>query len=81
MEPTIANGPTLDTQITKNREQVAEREPPFTAGGYLGTIRALGILNCEDEGTFREALLIRYKPDLEITWRVGPRTYVMARNL
>lgn len=81
IEISSANGPTLDTRMTKNRGQVAEGEARFRVGGRLGKLRALGYLNREDAGTFREALSAGGKPDLDSTRRMGTRKYGMALNL
>ncbi|HYK91296.1 MAG TPA: carbohydrate porin [Acidobacteriota bacterium] len=82
MEPTTANGPTLDTRMTKNRGQLAEGELRFTTKGNPGKLRVLGFLHREDAGTFREALSIGGNPpDLGPTRRSGTHKYGTALNL
>ncbi len=56
MEPTVANGPTLDTRLAKNRGEVAEIEHDHSLHGHPGAIRLLGFLNREDAGVFLDAL-------------------------
>ena len=53
LEPTEANGPTLDTRIAKNRGLVAEAEHRHSLGGHPGAIRLLGYENRENALTFR----------------------------
>jgi len=80
MEPTVANGQVLDTRVTKNRGLVAEGELRFGSAGHQGKLRALGYLNREDAGTFREAMATPGKPDLAVTRRSGTKKYGMALN-
>jgi high affinity Mn2+ porin len=81
MVSTTANGPVLDTRVTKNRGLVGEGELRFATRRHPGKLRALGFLNRDDGGTFREAPIIDGKPDLESTRRMGTPKYGMALNL
>ena len=56
MEPTTANGPTLDTHVSKNRGEAVEGERDYQVAGKSGALRLLGFLNREDAGTYREAV-------------------------
>lgn len=80
LEPTTANGPVLDTRVTKNRGLMAEGELRFGTMGHTGKLRVLGFLNREDAGTFREAMRTMGLPDLAATRRSGTKKYGMALN-
>jgi high affinity Mn2+ porin len=81
MEPTVANGPTFDTRITKNRGDVAEWELRYSPEGHSGKLRILGYLNRDDGGTFREALELGGIPELGPTRRNGTVKYGLGLNL
>jgi high affinity Mn2+ porin len=81
LEPTGANGPTLDWRVAKNRGEVVEYEQRFHIAGQSGAIRTLGFLNREDGGTFREALLQPGTPDVTATRRNGADKYGFGLNL
>jgi len=81
MEPSVANGPHLDTRVTKNRGVVMEAERRFSLAGHPGVVRALGYLNREDAGTFRQAILPGGGTDLAATRRNGTEKYGVGINL
>jgi high affinity Mn2+ porin len=81
MEPTEANGPTLDTRIAKNRGEVAEWERRYSPKRRPGALRLLGYLNRERAGTFRNAPLVNGLPDLAPTRRPGTKKYGFGVNL
>jgi high affinity Mn2+ porin len=83
MEPTVANGPTLDTHIGKNYGEVVEGEQDFVIDGRAGAVRVLGFLNRENAGTYREALQQSHGgiPDLSPTRRDGTIKYGFGLNL
>jgi high affinity Mn2+ porin len=56
LEPSTANGPTLDTRVAKNRGTVAEAEERHTLFGHAGAIRLLGYWNREHALTFRDGI-------------------------
>jgi high affinity Mn2+ porin len=81
LEPTEANGPTLDTRIAKNRGEVAEWEQRYSPKHRPGVLRLLGYLNRERAGTFREAPLVSGVADLGPTRRPGTEKYGFGVNL
>lgn len=81
LEPTEANGPTLDTRIAKNRGEAVEWEKRFQPGGRGGALRVLGFLNRERAGTFRDALLASGTADLAGTRRPGTGKYGWGLNV
>ena len=81
MEPTVANGPTLDTRFARNRGDVVEWETRYGPKGRNGVLRVLGFANREDAGTFREALLLGGAPNLGPTRRNGTLKYGFGVNL
>jgi high affinity Mn2+ porin len=81
LEPTEANGPTLDWRVAKNRGEVIEYEQRYRIAGQSGTIRTLGFLNREDGGTFLEALRQPGTPDVIATRRNGTAKYGFGLNL
>lgn len=81
LEPTEANGAALDWNVARNRGEVAECERRYRVGGQAGAIRALGFLNREDGGTFREALKQPGTPDVTATRCSGTAKYGFGLNL
>ena len=83
LEPTVANGPDLDTRIAKNRGEVLEGERRYSAFGQSGAVRAIGFLHREHAGVFREALhnAKGAAPDLGPTRRNGTQKYGFGLNL
>jgi high affinity Mn2+ porin len=81
LEPTEANGPTLDWRVAKNRGDVVEYEQRYRIGSQTGALRALGFLNREDGGTFRTALEQPGRPDVIATRRNGTAKYGFGLNL
>ena len=81
LEPTEANGPTLDTRIAKNRGEVAEWEQRYSSIKRPGIVRLLGYLNRERAGTFRDAPLVDGVADLGPTRRPGTEKYGFGVNL
>ena len=85
MEPTAANGPTLDTRVAKNRGEVAEWESRFTPASHPGALRLLGFYNREHAGTFREsvatAAALGGAPNLDTSRRDGTGKYGFGVNL
>ena len=80
-EPTVANGPTFDTRIDKNRGDTVEVERRYHSGGHAGALRVLGFANREDAGTFREAMRPGGPPNLAATRRNGTLKYGFGVNL
>jgi high affinity Mn2+ porin len=80
MEPTEANGPTLDTRIAKNRGEVVEWEQRYSLKKHPAALRLLGFLNRERAGTFRDAPLVDGVPDLASTRQPGARKYGFGVN-
>jgi high affinity Mn2+ porin len=81
LEPTVANGPTLDWRVMKNRGDVAEVEHRHQVCAQAGAIRVLGFYNREDAGTFREALAAPGIPSLDASRRNGTAKYGLGVNL
>jgi len=81
MEPSVANGPDLDTRVAKNRGAVAEWEQRYAPFGHAGALRVLGYLNREHAGTFREAFLPDGTLNLDATRRNGTKKYGFGINL
>jgi high affinity Mn2+ porin len=81
LEPTVANGPTLDTRIAKNRGEVAEWEQRYSPKQRPGALRLLGYLNRERAGVFRDAPLVNGVADLGPTRRPGTEKYGFGVNL
>jgi high affinity Mn2+ porin len=79
-EPKVANGPTLDGRISKNRGTVGEWEWRHKTGQRSGALRLLGFLNRADAGTFREAFLPDRTVDLAATRRNGTKKYGFGVN-
>jgi high affinity Mn2+ porin len=83
MEPTAANGPTLDFRVGENRGTAVEFEHDLHLGTQHGTIRILGFENQERAGSYREALLDAkpgQTPDLDPTRRNGAKKYGFGLN-
>jgi high affinity Mn2+ porin len=81
MEPTMANGPTLDTRIGSNRGIALEYEHDHDIAGRPGAVRVLAFDNREHAGTYREALqLAPANPDLGPTRRNGVAKYGFGLN-
>ncbi len=72
---TVANGPTLDTRLAKNRGQVVEWDHRHSPFGHAGVFRVLGFLNRERAGTYRLAPIVDGVPDLDPTRRPGTKKY------
>lgn len=85
MEPTVANGGTLDTRLGKNRGETAEYERRYSPFGSPGAVRVLGYLNREDAGTFLDSLHAAeargQKPSLDTSRRQGTEKYGFGLNL
>ncbi len=81
LEPTEANGPTLDWRVARNRGEVVEYEQRYQIGGQRGALRTLGFLNKEDGGTFRAALKQPGTPDVVATRHNGTEKYGFGLNL
>jgi len=81
MEPTTANGPTLDTRIAKNRGEAVEWEGRYHPWQLDGAFRVLGYVNRERAGTFLAALQEKGTPDLGPTRRPGTKKYGFGLNL
>jgi high affinity Mn2+ porin len=81
MEPTEANGPTLDTRIAKNRGEAVEWESRYRPLKHSGAVRILGFLNRERAGTFRNAMLPDGTTDLAMTRRPGTKKYGFGVNM
>ncbi len=84
MEPSVANGPLLDTHVTKNRGEAVEVERRFLIGSHPGAVRTMGFLNRDDGGSFLEALhnaeLTGTTPTLDGTRRNGALKYGFGVN-
>jgi high affinity Mn2+ porin len=80
MEPTTPNGPTFDTRISKNRDDMVEWERRYTPRGRFGALRILGFANREHAGTYREAVLANGATDIEATRRNGTLKYGFGVN-
>jgi high affinity Mn2+ porin len=81
LEPTEANGPTLDTRIAKNRGETVEWEQRYSPKKRAGALRLLGFLNRERAGAFRNAILPDGTTDLASTRRPGTEKYGFGVNL
>ena len=82
LEPTVANGPTLDTRIGRNRGLAVESERRYSILGRHGAIRLLAFQNKEHAGTYREALhRSSVAPTLDVTRRDGVEKYGFGLNL
>jgi len=82
MEPTEANGPTLDTRIGRNRGLALEYERRYNIAGRHGALRVLAFQNKEHAGTYREALhLSPVAPTLDATRRDGVEKYGFGFNV
>ena len=81
MMSTVANGPTLDTRIAKNRGEVVEWDHRHSPFGHAGVFRALGYLNRERAGTFRLAPIVDGVPDLGPTRRPGTKKYGLTLDM
>jgi high affinity Mn2+ porin len=81
LEPTVANGPTLDFRVAKNRGDIVEWERRYMPRGHLGVARILGFANHEDAGTYREAPRVKGIPDLAPTCRNGTLKYGFGVNM
>jgi high affinity Mn2+ porin len=81
MEPTEANGPTLDTRIGRNRGIALEYEHDHSIAGRAGALRVLAFDNREEAGTYREAMrLAPVNPDLGPTRQNGVAKYGFGLN-
>jgi high affinity Mn2+ porin len=81
LEPTVANGPTFDTRVAKNRGDIVEWERRYTPKGRFGAVRILGFGNHEDAGTYRDAPRVNGIPDLGPTRRNGTLKYGFGVNV
>jgi high affinity Mn2+ porin len=82
MEPTEANGPTLDTRIGRNRGLALEYEHRHSIAGRRGAVRLLAFQNREHAGIYREALhLSPIAPTLDATQRNGVEKYGFGLNV
>lgn len=80
LEPTTANGPTLDWRVAENRGNVVEGERRFNLGDKPGALRVLGYANLDGGGTFRQAILANGTSDLAATRRNGTLKYGFGLN-
>ncbi len=84
MEPSVANGPLLDTHVTKNRGEAVEVERRYKIASHPGAVRTLGFLNRDDGGSFLAALhnaeLTGTTPTLDGTRRNGALKYGFGVN-
>jgi high affinity Mn2+ porin len=71
LEPTEANGPTLDTRVGKNRGSVVEIEHRLATDGHHGTVRFLGYLNATRSGEYTAAIAAGPIPNLNAVQRDG----------
>lgn len=81
LEPSVANGPDLDTRVAKNRGETVEWEQRYSPLGQAGAFRVLGYWNREHGGTFRQAFLPDGTTDLAATRRNGTKKYGFGLNL
>ena len=81
MEPTEANGATLDTRIARNRGTAVEWERRHRSFGRRGAWRVLGFENLERAGTFRTTMLANGATDLAATRRPGTKKYGFGLNV
>ena len=82
MEPTTANGGTLDTRVGVNRGVVLESERRYAFAGHGGAARVLVFENLERAGTFRKAMRgAGQLPDLDSTRRNGTKKYGGGLNV
>jgi high affinity Mn2+ porin len=80
MEPTVANGPTFDTRVARNRGNMVEWERRFAPRKHPGALRMMGFANQEDAGSYREALQVAGVPDLGPTRGNGTLKYGFGLN-
>jgi high affinity Mn2+ porin len=84
MEPTYANGPTLDTHLLKNRGMVWEAEHRHAVAKHPGAVRLLGFLNREHAGTYLAAIHAAETsgaiPTLDASRRDGTEKYGFGIN-
>jgi high affinity Mn2+ porin len=81
LEPTEANGPTLDTRVGDNRGVVVELERRWVLAGRSGALRVFGFDNRADAGTYREAMRgPGQSPDLASTQRNGTQKHGFGLN-
>jgi len=80
LEPTTANGPTLDWRVAENRGNIVEGERRFNLLRNPGALRVLGYANLDDGGTFRRAMLPNGTTDLAATRRNGTLKYGFGLN-
>jgi high affinity Mn2+ porin len=80
MEPTVANGPILDTRVARNRGNMVEWERRFAPRKHPGALRVLGFANQADAGTYLEALRSAGIPDVTTTRRDGTLKYGFGLN-
>jgi len=64
MEPTVANGPVLDTRVGRNHGSVAEVERRFQRQGHPGAVRLLAYRNDARSGEYAAALAAEGVPDI-----------------
>lgn len=81
LEPTEANGGTLDTRFVRNRGTAVEWEQRYQPFGHHGALRVLGFENRERAGAFRDAMLADGTTDLASTRRPGRKKYGFGLNL
>jgi len=81
LEPTMANGPSFDFRVSRNRGDVVEWERRFARTNHPGALRILAFENREHAGTYREAILPNGTTDIESTRRDGALKYGFGLNL
>jgi high affinity Mn2+ porin len=82
LEPTTANGATMDWRVERARGLVVEGERRFVVGDRPGAVRALVFLNQADMGSYREALAQpgSAAPDVTASRAVGRRKWGLAAS-
>jgi high affinity Mn2+ porin len=71
LEPTTANGSTLEWDVTASRGLVAEVERRFSLSGKDGAVRILGFWNVAPMGSYDQAVSAANPPDVTATRTPG----------
>ena len=81
LEPEQANGPHLESDITKASGEVTELEHDHELAGHPGALRLLAYWNQADMGHYRSAILLSpVNPDITQTRAAGSRKYGFGLN-
>jgi high affinity Mn2+ porin len=64
LEPTVANGPTLETNLARSEGQILQWDWRYTWDGHAGTLRPFVYWNRADMGNFTDALGQPGVPDI-----------------